>query len=89
MVKKLLICTLFVLICSSATAFLYDDVEILSQEQIKQLSNDDLMERYIQAKIEEKTSQEFHIRAGPSICCCFPCSLGALRIINVLMGLLA
>ena len=43
--------------------FLYD-IKILTPQEIKLLSNDDLTEVYIEARIEEKASAEFHVGAG-------------------------
>jgi len=56
------LCLLF-LSTVTAQAFLYE-IPILSKEEIKKLSKEDLSEAYIEAKIEEKASQEFHIGAG-------------------------
>lgn len=55
----------FVLLLSSVSfAFLYDDVKFLTKAEIQKLTNEQLYEMYIQTKVVEKSSQEFHISAG-------------------------
>lgn len=62
--KKLLIAIIVVLMAAtSSSAFLYE-IEILTQEQIKKLSDTELVEVYTEAKIEEYASSEFHQGAG-------------------------
>lgn len=48
---------------SPAVAFLYE-ITVLTKEEIQKLSDKDLEEVYIEARIEERTSQEFHTGAG-------------------------
>ena len=51
------------LIVSPAQAFLYD-LEILTTDQIKALSDEKLVDTYTEAKIEDKASGEFIKAAG-------------------------
>ena len=53
------------LIQSVGQAFLYE-IKILPKEAIAKLTDQDLEDAYVEAKIEEKASQEFHIAAGYS-----------------------
>ncbi|MCA9401712.1 MAG: hypothetical protein KC713_08800 [Candidatus Omnitrophica bacterium] len=59
----LLLCFMF-LLSTSAHAFLYEDIKILTQEEVKKLSDKDLENAYLEARIEEKASSEFHRGAG-------------------------
>ena len=62
--KKLILLLLILLLTASpALAFLYD-VKVLAVEEIKKLSNEEILTVYIDAKIETKASQTFHINAG-------------------------
>lgn len=62
--KKLAFLLAFVLLLTSnAQAFLYS-VKLLTKAEIKQLSDDELVSTYTEAKIEEKASAEFHEGAG-------------------------
>jgi len=62
--KKILISVLILaLLASPAVAFLYE-MKILTREEIKKLTDDELTEIYIEARIEEKASSEFHGAAG-------------------------
>jgi hypothetical protein len=54
---------LFMFLAMPSYAFLYE-ITILSSEEIAKLSNDDLKEVYIEARIEKKASGEFHAGAG-------------------------
>lgn len=56
----LIICMLAV---TPAFAFLYD-IEILTVEQIEKLKDEELIEVFTEAKIEEQASSEFHNGAG-------------------------
>jgi hypothetical protein len=51
------------LMTTPAVAFLYE-ITVLSKEDIAKLSDIALEEVYIEARIEERTSQEFHTGAG-------------------------
>ena len=51
------------LVVQPVFAFLYE-IPVLSREEIQKLSTEDLTEKYIEAKIEERASHEFHIGAG-------------------------
>lgn len=51
------------LFISPTFAFLYE-IQMLTREEIKKLPDDALIEQYINAKIEEKASSEFHQAAG-------------------------
>jgi len=51
------------MISTQADAFLYDYV-ILTKEEIKKLSEAELLSSYIEAKIELDASRSFHGRAG-------------------------
>lgn len=63
--KKILIAViLFVCSVSVSHAFLYDDVRFLSREEIKKLSDQELYDVYVDTRVIEKASQEFHISAG-------------------------
>ena len=53
----------FLLLSVRADAFLYE-IQILSIEQIKELSDEEMIDAYTEAKIEEKASSEFHVGAG-------------------------
>ena len=62
--KKIFI--MFCLLCffsSPVFAFL-SDVKILSKEKIAKLSDEELTEAYVNAKIEREANQEFHRNAG-------------------------
>lgn len=63
---KKIICTLLFLALMSpaAHAFLYDDVNFITREEIKLLPNKQLFEIYVNTKVIEKASQEFHVSAG-------------------------
>ncbi len=63
--KKIFILFMFLmaLAASPAMAFLYE-IDILSPDQVTQLSDQKLAEAYTEAKIEEKTSAEFVQAAG-------------------------
>lgn len=62
--KRIIIGVLAVVLCAQASwAFLYN-IKFLTKEEIQQMNDADLEERYIEARIEEKASQEFHIGAG-------------------------
>lgn len=69
MMKKIL--AIFFVLCLTAqlfvapvtAGFMYD-INILSREEIQKLSDAQLEDAYIDAKIEDKTSQEFHVAAG-------------------------
>lgn len=62
--KKILIGFLcFLLVAIPAYAFLYE-LKMLTREEIAKLSDEQLENVYIEARIEEKASQEFHIAAG-------------------------
>jgi hypothetical protein len=52
------------LIASPALAILNENLKILTREEIQKLSDETLMETYIEARIEEKASSEFHHSAG-------------------------
>ena len=64
--KKIIIGVVCLLFLSQATvfAFLYEGVKMLPKEEIAKLTDDQLMEAYVDAKIEEETSREFHFAAG-------------------------
>jgi len=53
----------FLLISVRADAFLYE-IDFLTKDQIKELSDEAIVEAHTEAKIEEKASAEFHIGAG-------------------------
>jgi len=59
----ILFLSFFLLISVRADAFLYE-IDFLTMEQIKELSDQALVKAHTEAKIEEKTSGEFHIGAG-------------------------
>jgi len=61
--KILLILTLATLLAIPAQAFLYE-IKVLTALEIKELTKEQLVEVYTEAKIEETTSKEFHIAAG-------------------------
>lgn len=62
--KNILMILLAVLIWTSPVlAFLYE-IPILSKEEIVKLSDEELLDSYLEVKIEEKTSREFHEGAG-------------------------
>ncbi len=61
--KVLVICALCLLVTVNVSAFLYQ-AKILNVEEIQKLDDDELVELYIQARIEEKASGEFHRAAG-------------------------
>jgi len=54
---------LFTLIVSPAFAFLYE-IPILSKEEISKLSDKEIIDVYMEVKIEEIASSEFHKGAG-------------------------
>jgi len=63
--KKLFILFLLCLLwVAPAGAFLYDDVKFMTTEEIMKLSDQELYERYVDTKVIEKASQEFHIANG-------------------------
>ena len=62
--KKIIIFLCMILsLTTQAGAFLYE-LPILSKDEIAKLTDEDLMEKYIDAKIEAKASEEFHRAAG-------------------------
>ena len=63
--KKILLSAIVGLLVLSfpAWAFLYE-IKILTGQEIEALSNQELSDIYTEAKIEEKTSAEFHVSAG-------------------------
>lgn len=62
--KKWIPVVLAVLLTTApAVAFLYE-ITVLSKDEIAKLSDEALEEAYIEARIEERTSQEFHTGAG-------------------------
>ena len=64
--KKILLVVTFVLSLSVTTlsfAFLYD-IPILSKEEIKALSDAELINQYIDVKVELDASRTFHGQAG-------------------------
>ncbi len=63
MKKILSLFFVFLLLTSTAQAFLYD-LKILTKQEIQQLDDEALISTYAEAKIEEKTSAEFHQAAG-------------------------
>jgi len=64
MKKIVLTLSLLMMLTTQALAgFLYT-IPILSREEIQKLSDDELIEIYIEARIEEKASEEFHRAAG-------------------------
>jgi len=63
MKKIIMILASVFLAANIAFAFLYD-LEILDIKQIAELSDESLLARFMEAKIEEKASGEFHRGAG-------------------------
>ena len=61
--KRAFILLAFLCLTTTAHAFLYE-VAIHSVEEIHQMSDDQLKNAYIEAKIEERASAEFHQAAG-------------------------
>jgi len=62
--KRLFVILSIALLCATASeAFLYE-ITLLTQEQIKELTNEELFDVYVEAKIEELASHEFHQGAG-------------------------
>ena len=54
---------LFVFLSTTAFAFLYE-VKILKKEELKKLSNDEIVSLYTDAQIEKTASETFHGKAG-------------------------
>ena len=63
MKKIIILLSIFVVFSTQAMAFLYE-IQVFTKEEIAKLSDKDLVETYIDAKIEEKASKEFHRAAG-------------------------
>ncbi|MCA9408874.1 MAG: hypothetical protein H6755_04030 [Candidatus Omnitrophica bacterium] len=63
MKKLLLLVISFIFAASTVSAFL-NEVAVLSKEEVVKLSNERLVEVYIDAKIEIDASKTFHTRAG-------------------------
>jgi len=63
--KKIFYLTILIILMTTAIAFgfLYE-ITILTPEAIKELTAVQLQEVFLEAKIEEKTSSEFHVAAG-------------------------
>jgi len=62
--KRFLLAFIIIFICvSPGFAFLYQ-LELLTSEEIKELTDVQLWEVYVEAKVEEKASGEFHRGAG-------------------------
>ncbi len=62
--RKLIIFTvLLMLLSTSAHAFLYE-IKLLTPQEIGELSDEELVSVYMEAKIEQTTSAEFHEGAG-------------------------
>jgi len=53
----------FLLVTTVAQAFLYD-IKLLTPQEIKELSDGDLVSVFMEAKIEQRASAEFHEGAG-------------------------
>ncbi|VAX35899.1 hypothetical protein MNBD_UNCLBAC01-1113 [hydrothermal vent metagenome] len=63
MKKIIVLLSIFVVLSTQAMAFLYE-IPVLTKAEIVKLSDEDLVETYIEVKIEEKASKEFHRAAG-------------------------
>lgn len=61
--KIIALVVLCLLVTVSASAFLYD-IKMLTKEEIQKAKDEELIELYINARIEEKASGEFHRAAG-------------------------
>jgi hypothetical protein len=62
--KKYMILSLMLLfVCSNSFAFLYE-VKVLTREEIKKISNDQILDFFKNAVIERKASETFHGKAG-------------------------
>ncbi|MDP8212993.1 MAG: hypothetical protein P9X22_06880 [Candidatus Zapsychrus exili] len=63
MKKVIIFLTIFLLFCGPALAFIYE-ISIPTQEEIKRLKDDEIIEIYIDVMIERKASEAFHGKAG-------------------------
>ena len=63
MKKIILVVFLAIFMASSVDAFLYQ-MKFLKKEEIKALNDEELTNVYIEARIEDKASKEFHVAAG-------------------------
>ena len=63
MKKFILTLLLLVMLVVPAAAFLYD-IKMMTRDEIKALTDQQLMDAYIEAMIEDQTSREFHEAAG-------------------------
>ena len=62
--KRIFLSLVFILLMTSlASAFLYE-VKILSKEELKKLTGDQLVDLYTSALIEREASETFHGKAG-------------------------
>jgi len=61
--KTTAILCIFLMFAVPALAFL-SDLKILNVEEIKKLPNEDLLNVYIDAKVEASANRTFHISAG-------------------------
>ena len=62
--KKLMMALVLIAFCAgSAFAFLYE-VKILSKDDVKKLTNDEIVTIYTDAVIEREASKTFHGKAG-------------------------
>lgn len=69
--KKRLVTLICLMVCFVMTpamsyAFLYD-IEVLEQSQIGELSDEDLMDKYIDVLVEMEASKTFHQNSGFSM----------------------
>ena len=62
--QKISMILFVILLCAgTASAFLYE-IQMHSMLEITEMTNDQLLENYLEAKIEERASAEFHEGAG-------------------------
>ena len=61
--KLLIVILLLTIVCIPAFAFLYE-IDMLTMDQIKKLTDAQLVVVFTEAKIEERASSEFHVGAG-------------------------
>ncbi|MBF0484493.1 MAG: hypothetical protein HQL25_07295 [Candidatus Omnitrophica bacterium] len=63
MKKIVLMFLAFVFVCTTAFAFIYEG-KIMTKEEIKQLTDDALIQTFTEIMIEKRATQEFHRNTG-------------------------
>ena len=65
--KKIFLALMFCLLLSSRVLAFSYETDLLSKEAVKKLTNEELLDKFIDAKIEVEASKTFHGKAGFSV----------------------